>query len=111
MDALPPGDLSERGQRPGIDLGRGDRTPVGVPGSNAAQRAYRLGRDPAAAMDWAKSVTDPGQRSQSVTQIYHMWRSKNAEQADAALDGSGLPPEKITELKDQAAKTTPPKNP
>ena len=52
-------------------------------------------RDPAAAMDWARSVQDENQRTESVGQVYQMWRGKDPKAADAALTGSGLPPEKL----------------
>jgi hypothetical protein len=53
------------------------------------------GKDPAAAMDWAKSVTDPKLRAQSVGQIYQTWKGRDAAAADAALDASGLGEEAI----------------
>ena len=59
-------------------------------------------RDPSAAMDWAKSVVDEDQRSNSVQQVYQQWRTKDETAADKALEGSGLPTEKIAELRDAA---------
>ena len=55
-------------------------------------------RDPAAAMDWARSVQDENQRADSVGQIYQMWRGKDVKAAEAALATSGLPPEKLKEI-------------
>ena len=56
--------------------------------------------DPAAAMDWARSVQNEEQRSQSVGQVYQMWRGKDSKSADTALVGSGLPAEKIKEIQE-----------
>ena len=61
-------------------------------------------RDPSAAMDWAKSVVDEEQRSNSVQQVYQQWRMKDEAAAEKALDGSGLTAEKITELREAAKK-------
>ncbi len=60
-------------------------------------------RDPAAAMDWARSVQNEEQRSQSVGQVYQMWRGRDAKAAAAALAGSGLPAEKIKEIQEMKA--------
>jgi hypothetical protein len=71
------------------------------PELDGARRSYAMvvsQRDPAAAMDWASSVRDPEQRSQSVEQVYQQWRTKDANAANAALDKSGLPAERIKEL-------------
>lgn len=74
-----------------------------------ARRTYAMAvsqKDPAAAMDWAKSVQNPEQRTQSVEQIYQTWRAKDGAAADAALDGSGISDEDIKRLK---AAPAPPK--
>lgn len=63
-------------------------------------------RDPAAAMDWAKSVVKEGDREASVQQIYSVWHQRNAAAADAALDASGLPPEKIASFREAVSKKT-----
>ena len=55
-------------------------------------------RDPAAAMDWARSVQNEEQRSQSVGLVYQMWSGRDAKAADAALATSGLPPDKLKEI-------------
>jgi hypothetical protein len=55
-------------------------------------------RDPAAAMDWARSVQDQDQRFQAVGQVYQTWRAKDAAAANAALAASGLPPDKLKEI-------------
>jgi hypothetical protein len=68
-------------------------------------------RDPSAAMDWAKSIVNPEQRVASIQQAYTTWRGKDAGAADTALDTSGLPEEKIAELKQNAPKSNPAKNP
>ena len=56
-------------------------------------------KDPSAAMDWAKSVTDDEQRANSVQQVYNAWKKKDGTAADAALDGSGLTPERIEKIR------------
>ena len=61
-------------------------------------------RDPSAAMDWAKSVVDEEQRSNSVQQVYQQWRTRDETAADKALDASGLAAEKIAEFRDAAKK-------
>ena len=58
-------------------------------------------RDPAAAFDWARSVQDEKQRTESVTQIYQIWRAKDAPAAQAALGSSGLSPEQVQQLREQ----------
>ena len=55
-------------------------------------------RDPAAAMDWARSVQDQDQRLQSIAQIYQVWRAKDAAAANAALAASGLTADKLKEI-------------
>jgi hypothetical protein len=62
-------------------------------------------RDPSAAMDWAKSVTNEDQRNSSVQQIYQTWRKRDEKAAEAALEASGIAPEKIASFR-QAAKGT-----
>jgi hypothetical protein len=54
--------------------------------------------DPAAAMDWARSVQNEEQRTKSLVQIYRQWHERDAAAADAALKLSGLEPEKVNEL-------------
>lgn len=61
-------------------------------------------RDPAAAMDWARSVQDETQRAHSVGQVYQMWRGKDPKAAETALAASGLPADKLQEI--QAAQPT-----
>ncbi len=57
-------------------------------------------RDPAAAFDWARSVQNETQRTESVGQIYQVWRTTDPAAADAALSSSGLPPEQLQQLRD-----------
>jgi|GEM_PF-1033329 len=67
-----------------------------------ARRTYAVAvsqKDPSAAMDWAKSVQNPEQRTQSVEQIYQTWRGKDAAAADAALDASGVSEEDIKRMR------------
>ena len=71
-----------------------------------ARRTYAVSvaqKDPAAAMDWAKSVQKDDQREQSVGQVFQQWRTKDPAAATAALDASGLPADKIKQLKDTKA--------
>ena len=64
-------------------------------------------RDPAAAMDWARSIQDEDQRTQSVSNIYQMWRGKDSKAADAALAASGISADKVKEIQAvQAPQTT-----
>ncbi len=55
-------------------------------------------RDPAAAMDWARSVQNEKQRTQSIASVYGTWRAKDPAAANAALRATGLPPETINQL-------------
>ena len=58
-------------------------------------------RDPAAAMDWARSIQDVEQRAQSIGQVFNTWRARDAAAATAALNASGLPPDKVKEIMQQ----------
>lgn len=61
--------------------------------------AYTISnKDPAGAMDWAKSVQEEKRRAQAVEQIFQQWRIKDATAAEAALASSGLPKEKVQQL-------------
>jgi hypothetical protein len=76
---------------------------------DGARRSFVMivsNRDPSAAMDWAKSIVNPEQRTSSIQQAYTTWRTRDATAADSALDASGLPEEKIAEFKQNAPKTT-----
>jgi hypothetical protein len=64
-------------------------------------------RDPAAAMDWAKSVTKEADRNYIVQQVYQNWRKKDVAAADAALETAGITPEKVAEFRN-IAKNPPP---
>lgn len=73
------------------------------PELDGARRTYSMivaSKDPAAAMDWAKSVQNEDQRGESISQIFLTWRIRDAAAAEAALDASGLPAEKVKQLKD-----------
>jgi hypothetical protein len=73
------------------------------PDLDGARRTYAMAvaqKDPAAAMDWAKSVQNDEQRALSVEQIFQQWRGKDAAAAEAALDTAGIPAEKIKQLKE-----------
>lgn len=72
------------------------------PELDAARRTFASvvsQRDPAAAMDWAKSVTDDEQRTSSVRQVYSQWKSKDSKAANAALDAAGLSAEQIEKIR------------
>jgi hypothetical protein len=75
--------LAKQSQGPELDMARGTYA-----------KAAALS-DPAAAMDWAKSITAEDQRASSVEQVYNAWKKKDAAAADAALNASGLSEEKI----------------
>jgi len=63
-------------------------------------------RDPESAMAWAQTVTDDTQRSHTVEQVYNTWKKKDPAAATAALEGSGLPPDRLNALRTGTA--TPP---
>lgn len=72
------------------------------PELDAARRTFASvvsQRDPAAAMDWAKSVTDDEQRANSVQQVYSQWKNKDAKAANAALDAAGLSAERVDKIR------------
>ena len=74
------------------------------PALDSARMSYARSiaqRDPAAAMDWARSVQTEGQRPESIGQIYQMWRGKDPAAAEAALATSGLPPEQLKKIREE----------
>jgi hypothetical protein len=56
-------------------------------------------RDPPAAMEWSRTVSNEEQRALTVRKIYVLWRSRDSASAEVALAGSGLPAEQIAEIK------------
>lgn len=56
------------------------------------------------AMKWAKTISDPDKAEMSITGLYYQCKGKDPKQAEAFLDGSGLPAEKIKSIRDEAAK-------
>ena len=67
-----------------------------------ARRTYAVmiaQRDPAAAMDWAKSVQSEESRVNSVEQIYQQWKARDANAATAALETSGLSSDHVERIK------------
>ena len=60
--------------------------------------------DPEAAMEWAKSITTDGTRQNSIRNVYQQWSRRDADAANAALGNSGLPSEKIEEIRNQVKK-------
>ena len=63
-------------------------------------------RDPAAAMDWARSVQDETQRADSVGSIYQSWRTKDPAAANAALAAAGLSPDQMKQIREMPAPQT-----
>ena len=57
-------------------------------------------RDPAAAMDWARSVQDEKQRPDSIGTVYQMWQGKDPAAAEAALKASGLSVEQMKTIRE-----------
>jgi hypothetical protein len=72
-------------------------------GARAQFASTVLTRDPAAAMDWAKAIRNDTERSQQVGRIFREWHRSDPAKAAAALDGAGLPPERVQELKRDVA--------
>ena len=56
-------------------------------------------KEPATAMDWAKSVTKPELREQSIGHVYMAWKGRDPNAAEAALNSSGLSAEAIGNLR------------
>lgn len=77
------------------------KQPQGPELDNARMTYARVvaSKEPAAAMDWAKSITKPESRDLSVQQVYQVWKPRDAKAADAALDSSGLAPETIDNIR------------
>ncbi len=57
------------------------------------------GKDPESAMEWAKTITEENQRQAAVTGVYGTWKKKDAAAADAALARSGMPAQKVEEIR------------
>ena len=57
-------------------------------------------------MDWAKSVTKPELREQSIGHVYTAWKGRDPKAADAALDGSGLSAEAIDNVRKNVPQAT-----
>lgn len=56
-------------------------------------------RDPESAMEWAKTVETAGTREKAIEHVYSKWRLKDDAAANAALEQSGLPAEKVQSLR------------
>ncbi len=69
---------------------------------NFANQVVRM--DPEAAMEWAKSITTEGTRQNSIRNVFQQWSRRDADAANAALINSGLPAEKIEEIRKQVKK-------
>lgn len=61
-------------------------------------------KEPATAMDWAKSVTKPELREQSIGHVYMAWKGRDPNAAEAALDSSGLSAEAIDSMRKNVPK-------
>jgi hypothetical protein len=89
MDARAAGEwLTKQPQGPELD------------GARATYARVVASRDPAAAMDWARSVQDEKRRAESVTSVYQMWRVKDPTAAEAALAATGLPPDQVKQIRE-----------
>lgn len=55
-------------------------------------------KDGESAIAWAKTITDPAQRVNSVQNVWKTWRKTDALAADAALQNAGLSAEKVQQL-------------
>ncbi len=100
MDARAAGDwLTKQPQGPELD------------GARTSYARVIMQRDPAAALDWARSVQDEQKRTESVTSVYQLWRVKDAAAAEAALTAAGLPPALLKQIREapspEATKATP----
>ena len=58
-----------------------------------------VSRDPASAMEWARSVQNETGRADTISQVYRQWKAKDTAAADAALNASGLPPDKVQQIR------------
>ncbi len=56
-------------------------------------------KDPAAAMNQAKTISNPDLRLSATAAVYQTWRKKDAAAAEQALDQTGLTPEQIQGLR------------
>ncbi len=66
-----------------------------------ARTSYALliaSRDPAAAMDWARSVQNEKNRTPTVGMVYWLWHDEDPTAAAAALRASGLPLDTVNQL-------------
>ena len=56
-------------------------------------------RDPESAMAWAQTVTDEDQRASTIGQVYKSWNKKDEAAATAALEASGLSPDRLNTIR------------
>jgi hypothetical protein len=73
------------------------------PELDGARSSFSMGvmnRDPAAAMDWARSIQDEGSRQAMVGTVYGQWKVRDAAAANSALDKSGLSPAIIKSIRE-----------
>lgn len=89
----------------GAWLGAQPQTPE-LDGARSSFATQVAARDPESAMAWANTVTEENQRSQAVEQVFTTWKKKDEAAATAALQSSGLSPEKIESIRTGATKAT-----
>lgn len=56
-------------------------------------------RNPTAAMDQVKAITDADQRFMAASQVHSVWQAKDAAAADKALEGAGLTDEQLQQIR------------
>ncbi|MES2706423.1 MAG: sigma-70 family RNA polymerase sigma factor [Verrucomicrobiota bacterium] len=54
--------------------------------------------DPASALRWAETVTDPAQRETTIDHIWQTWRARDATEAGAFLSTANWPPDRLARL-------------
>ena len=57
-------------------------------------------RDHSVALDWARSIQDEKRRTESVTNVFQMWRMKDPTAAEAALATAGLTPDQLKQIRE-----------
>ncbi len=74
--------------------------PEGSTRDAAAERVVgsTVRSDPAAAFEWANSISDDGHRHGLIRQVMHRWRSTDTASAQAALNNANLTPQQRHEL-------------
>ena len=89
----------------GAWLGQQPQTPD-LDGARFSFATQVAARDPESAMAWANTVTEENQRTMAVEQVYNTWKKKDEPAASAALQSSGLSPERIESIRSGAPRAT-----